>query len=155
MHAAARYRIPLSVLKAQTFTMASELRTVLSPLLSHEGEAIWVTASSYVHLAGHDYYAADYRHEKQFGLRLGDKDGFYNLSIHASTLEESIICLDYLVGLQDTHFQETRLTRYSGIRQLYSFGTDILEKILQNSARRRNLLQQNDLHARALSYDCI
>jgi hypothetical protein len=59
------------------------------------------------------------------------------LSIHASSLEESIICLDYLVGLKDTHFQQMGLSYkdHSGTR-LCRFAADILEKILQNSSRR-------------------
>jgi hypothetical protein len=59
------------------------------------------------------------------------------LSIHASTREEAIICLDYLVGLKDTHF-ETMMLSYIDDDDvlLCPFGAGILEKILQNSARR-------------------
>jgi hypothetical protein len=122
--------------------MASEqeLRTVLSPLFSREKKAIWITANSYVCLDG-DYTAED-RHEKQFELCLIDLiDTEYerqDLSFHASTLEEAIICLDFIVGLQDTHFKAIELN-YKGSEeapQLCPFGVPSLEKILQNSARR-------------------
>jgi hypothetical protein len=48
-------------------------------------------------------------HEKQFSLCLRDTHE-RNLSNPASTLGEWITCLDYLVGLQDTHFEEMELT---------------------------------------------
>jgi hypothetical protein len=59
------------------------------------------------------------------------------LSIHASTLEEAMLCLDFLVGLNDTYFQEMELTyKYDDDLQLCPFGANIVEKILQNSAQR-------------------
>jgi hypothetical protein len=75
----------------------------------------------------------------QFQMLLSDTDKHYDLSIHASTLEKSIICLDYLVGLKDTHFREMDLTcieDYDNMTRLCPFGANIVEKILQNSARR-------------------
>jgi hypothetical protein len=129
-----------------------ELRTVLSPLLrSHEepteenGEGIlnhtaiwiWITANSYVRLL--DDCAVEDRHEQQFYLDLTDDTDEHDLlSIHASTLEEAIVCLDYLVGLKDTHFEAMGLTyKYArGRQRLCPFGVNILEKILQTSARR-------------------
>jgi hypothetical protein len=125
---------------AQTFTMASEqeLRTVLSPLLSREEQAIWITKNSCVRLYG-DSTAED-RRKRQFRLNVSDKIERHELSIHASTLKEAIICLDFLVGLKDTHFKEMWLTLKDGgaLRRprLCPFGVDILEKILQTSARR-------------------
>jgi hypothetical protein len=132
-------------------TMATKLRTVLSPLLlSHEepteenGEGIlnraaiwiWITANSYVRLQ--DDSAVEDRHEQQFWLSLTDTDKHrHRLSIHASTLEEAIICLDYLVGLQDTHFEVMELTYIDDYyHRLCPFGANILENMLQNSARR-------------------
>jgi hypothetical protein len=117
--------------------MASdELRTVLSPLLSLEERAIWITENSYIRLVG-DRSVED-RHEKQFFFSLTDTNEHYNnLSIHASTLEEAIICLDYLVGLKDTHFEEMWLShKDASPLRLCPFGAKILEKILQNSTRR-------------------
>jgi hypothetical protein len=125
--------------------MASEqeIRTVLSPLLSREEPLIWITANSYVRLQGGR--TAKDRHERQFILELNREilinttctTTHHYISIHASTLEESIICLDYLVGLKDTHFQQMLLT-YKGDddTRLCPLGADILEKLLQNSARR-------------------
>jgi hypothetical protein len=136
--------------------MASkELRTVLSPILFREepneenGEGIfnrsaiwiWITANSYVRLDDEDddstVETVEDRHETQFALRLIDTDGRYDLSIHASTLEEAIICLDYLVGLKDTHFEAMEIS-YKDFdeRRLCPFGANSLEKMLQNSARR-------------------
>jgi hypothetical protein len=132
-----------------------ELRTVLSPLLlSHEepteenGEGIlnraaiwiWITANSYVRLD--EYYdTLEDRHEQQFSLSLKDTDKREHcLSIHASTLEESIVCLDYLVGLKDTHFEEMCLIFDDDGADFEPdrcpFDANILEKILQTSARR-------------------
>jgi hypothetical protein len=140
-----------------------ELRAVLSPLLlSHEGPTeekgegilnraaiwIWITTNSYVRLHhdddeddededDDDDRTVEDRHEKQFLLSLTDRQERHDLSIHASTLEESIICLEYLVGLQDTHFREIDLSyKGDGIIRLCPFGANILEKILQISARR-------------------
>jgi hypothetical protein len=122
-------------------TMASELLNVLSPLLSFEEQTIWITKNSYVrlHYGEDEYDEYDDRtvvcdqHEKQFLLQLGDET---HLSIHASTLEESITCLDYLVGLQDTHFGKMELTyKDDDETRLCPFGVNILEKMLQNSAR--------------------
>jgi hypothetical protein len=73
--------------------------------------------------------------------RLTGREREHEFSIHASTLEESIMCLDYLVGLKDTHFEEMAVT-YSDDgfdcyrRSLCPFGADSLEKMLQNSTRR-------------------
>jgi hypothetical protein len=130
-----------------------ELRTVLSPLLlSHDdpteqnGEGIlnhvaiwiWITANSYVRLD--DDCAVEDRHEQQFCLSLTDTDKHEQcLSIHASTLEESIVCLDYLVGLHDTHFLEMGICEGDALEmdpRLCPFGTETLEKMLQNSTRR-------------------
>jgi hypothetical protein len=83
-----------------------ELRAVFSPLLSREEPSIWITENSYVCFGGVDR-TIDPQHKNQFELELTNDTGErykYCLSIHASTLEEAIICLDYLVGLQDTHF---------------------------------------------------
>jgi hypothetical protein len=132
--------------------MAPELRTVLSPLLFHEERTeekierildraaiwIWITANSYVRLD--DDCAVEDRHEKQFCLYLTDTDEHkqtHCLSIHASTLEESVICLEYLVGLQDSHFDELAFFHadHDELR-LCPFGANILHKILQNSMRR-------------------
>jgi hypothetical protein len=130
-----------------------ELRTVLSPLLlSHEdpteenGEGIlnhaalwlWITANSYVRLHNYDGEDDDCpvedRHEKQFLLELRDTEGHEHcFAIHASTLEEAIVCLDYLVGLQATNFEVMELTYKDGEEaRLCPFGANILEKILQN-----------------------
>jgi hypothetical protein len=75
----------------------------------------------------------------QFCLSLRDTtDEHCVLSIHSSTLEEAIICLDYLVGLEDTHFEVLMLSRIGehDAPHLCPFGAGILEKMLQNSARR-------------------
>jgi hypothetical protein len=131
-----------------------ELRTVLSPLfLPHEDPTeensegilnraaiwIWITANSYVRLDKEDDdCTVEDRHEKQFWLYLRDTDQHEHfLSIHASTPEESIICLDYLVGLQDTHFEMMALLYKDGEEARHCpFGANILEKMLQKSARR-------------------
>jgi hypothetical protein len=118
-------------------TMASdELQAVLSPLLAREERAIWITPNSYVRFGGDR--AVEDLHEQQFTLDLSDTGEYEHfLSIHASTQEESIICLDYLVGLNDTHFEEMVLTyKGDGNRHLFPSGANILEKILQNLARR-------------------
>jgi hypothetical protein len=122
--------------KSHHHTMASdELRTVLSPLLSREQPAIWITKKSYVCFRG-DRTVED-RRKKQFRLQLSEKQQHHGLSIHSSTLEEAIICLDYLVGLKDTHFEEMALScKNDGYLHLYPFGVNVLEKMLQNSARR-------------------
>jgi hypothetical protein len=132
--------------------MAPELRTVLSPLLFHEERTeekiegildraaiwIWITANSYVRLD--DDCAVEDRHEKQFCLYLTDTDEHkqtHCLSIHASTLEESVICLEYFVGLQDTHFEELAFFHVDYVElRLCPFGANILHKILQNAMRR-------------------
>jgi hypothetical protein len=120
--------------------MASdELRTVLSPLLSCEEPLIWIARNSNVRLDDAKYgdrTVEDHKHEKQFTLSLRDTRAHW-FSIHASTLEEAIICLDYLVGLKDTHFQDMSLY-YNGHEEdrLCPFGAICLEKILQNSGRR-------------------
>jgi hypothetical protein len=133
-----------------------ELRTVLSPLLlsqptEENGEGIinraaiwiWITANSYVRL---DYQYDDDdcpvedRHEQQFCLSLTDTDtDRHYLSIHASTLEESIICLEYLAGLKDTHFKEMGFSykdQDDDEPRLCPFGADTLAKMFQNSERR-------------------
>jgi hypothetical protein len=118
--------------------MASdELRTVLSPLLSREGRAIWISANSCVCL-NDDHSTVDDQHQKQFRMSLTDTDKHkHRLSIHASTLEEAIICLEYLVGLKDTHFEEMELVSKGDVdTRLCPFSADTLEKMLQNSARR-------------------
>jgi hypothetical protein len=124
--------------------MASdELRTVLFPLLYREERAtIWITENSCV--CFEDDHAVD-SHEKHFRFYLTEKDEHQSqhcLSIHASTLEEAIICLDYLVGLKDTHFLQMDIS-FKDHESLEGggygecpFGVNILEKILQNSARR-------------------
>jgi hypothetical protein len=116
--------------------MASdELRAVLSPLLSLEEPAIWITKNSYVRLRFNS--TADSRLEQQFWLSLtDDTDGLHDLSIHASILEEAIICLDFLVGQQDTHFKKIWLSCKGYRIRLAPFGANTLENILQNSARR-------------------
>jgi hypothetical protein len=117
--------------------MASdELRNVLSPLLWGQEPRIWITENSYARLYNEED-EDDHRSEKQFELDLTDTRQCHELSIHASTLEEAIICLDYLVGLKDTHFKKMDLTYkdYYDVR-LCPFGVNILEKILQNSERR-------------------
>jgi hypothetical protein len=127
--------------------MAPELRTVLAPLLFHEDPTeekdeiilnraiwIWITANSYVRLD--DDGTVDSLHEKQLSLNLRYTHARYNISIHASTLEESIICLNYLAGLQDTHFEQMKISYiYECEPQLCLFGVDNLDKVLQNSAR--------------------
>jgi hypothetical protein len=120
-------------------TMASqELRTVLSPILSREQSLIWITENSFVRFA--NKCLLDSRLEAQFGLQLlRDTKKQCSLSIHASTVEEGLICLHYLVGLKDTHFQDMALSYYGGRNRrnrLCPFGTNTLEKILRNSARR-------------------
>jgi hypothetical protein len=120
--------------------MASdELRTVLSPLLWGEEPLLWITENSYVHVGDDDDdddddSTVEDRHKKLCKLHLTDTRKRHELSIYASTLEEAIICLDYLVDLKDTHFQKIGL---SGIHGVYTqFGVNNLEKILQNSQRR-------------------
>jgi hypothetical protein len=130
----------------------NELQTVVSPLLlSHDDPTeengdgildhaaiwIWITANSYIRLQ--DDFAVEDRHEKQFILELTDTDEHehYCLSIHASTLEESIVCLEHLVGLKDTHFEDMDITyKDDEETRLCPFGANILEKIIRNSARR-------------------
>jgi hypothetical protein len=126
--------------------MAPELRTVLSPLLSCEERAIWITVNSYARLNDDDDdddddddFPVDDRHEKQFCLSVKDKEDAHFLSIHASTLEEAIICLEYLVGLKDTHFREIGLCEDDNSvvdPRPFLFDANTLEKTLQNSARR-------------------
>jgi hypothetical protein len=151
-----------------------ELRTVLSPLLlSHEepteenGEGIlnraaiwiWITANSYVRLHyddddDDDDCTVEDRHEQQFYLELIDTDTCHNLSIHASTLEDAIICLEYLVGLKDTHFEEMGLSyKDDDEPELCPFDANILHKILQNSTRRIvfNLMIFTPDHCRILA----
>jgi hypothetical protein len=134
--------------------MASELRSVLSPLISSEEQDIWITANSYVRLGGN--HAVDSLYQRQFILSLRDTDEHEHcLSIHASTLEEAIICLDYLVGLQDTHFEAIEIWYKDDEEvRLCPFGVNILETVLQNSARRvisfNNLIFTPD-HCRTLA----
>jgi hypothetical protein len=118
--------------------MASdELRTILSPLLSREERAIWITKSSYACLRDVDRTIDDHVHESQFCFDLTDTDKHvYDLVIHASTLEESIICLDYLVGLKDTQFEKMELVYKEYSVRICPFGANILEKMLQNFTRR-------------------
>jgi hypothetical protein len=114
-----------------------ELRTVLSPLLSRKEHAIWITENSYVRLETHR--TVDHQHERHFVFSLTETHKqHYILSIHASTLEDSLICLDYLVGLKDAHFEEISLTYKDHAMQvrLCPFGANTLEKMIQNSARR-------------------
>jgi hypothetical protein len=78
------------------------------------------------------------------------------LSIHASTLEEAIICLDSLVRLQDTRFEEMEIWYKDHEEDLLCpFGADALEKMLPNSAGPTNQFQLYDFHARPLSYASI
>jgi hypothetical protein len=71
-----------------------------------EDRIVWVTKNAFVLLSGD---RGDYE-DGWFYLELKDPHTHHYLSIHASTLEESIICLDFIVGLQDTHFQVMDLT---------------------------------------------
>jgi hypothetical protein len=49
----------------------------------------------------------------------------------------SIICLDYLVGLKDSHFEEMEIAdKHHDEPELCPFGPDTLETMLQNSTRR-------------------
>jgi hypothetical protein len=114
-----------------------ELRTVLSPLLSREEPLIWITENSYVCLNEGGGTVEDQR-ERQFTFSIRDTDEHaLCLSIHSSTVEEAIICLDYLVGHKGTLFEEMNLT-YKSFEEvgLCPFGADTSEKMLQISARR-------------------
>jgi hypothetical protein len=94
---------------------------------------VWITKNAFVCCDEKFLFPCAYR-EVRFLLHFG---GHHDLSIHASTLEESIICLDFLVGLQDTHFQRMSIFyKDDEETRLCPFGVDILEKILQNSAGR-------------------
>jgi hypothetical protein len=77
-----------------------------------------------------------------------------SLSMHASTLEEAIICLDYVVGLKDTHFEVMEISYKDDLdTRLCPFGANMLEKILQNSTRRisfNNMIFTAD-HCRTLA----
>jgi hypothetical protein len=113
----------------------NELQTVLlSPLLSREERAIWITKTSYDRML----YgcAVEDRHEQQFLLELREDGHEHCLSIHASPLEEAIVCLDYLVGLKDTHFKAMGLFNKDYSLRLCPFGAKILDNMLQNSTRR-------------------
>jgi hypothetical protein len=140
-----------------------ELRTVLSPLVGSEYPAVYLTDDSYVRfneeLEDEDSCSTvDDLYEKQFVLRLAEtddrEDEGHSFSIHASTVEEAILCLDYLVGLKDTRYQQMELDyKDDGDTRLCPFGVTILEKILQNSARRiifNNMIFTPD-HCRTLA----
>jgi hypothetical protein len=106
----------------------------------YDDRIIWVTKKAFVFLGWNNWFPipedfGDY----DFILSLRDTDKHEHcLSIHASTLEESILCLEYLVELKDTHFEEMEITvkNDEGARRLCLFGADTLEKMIQNSARR-------------------
>jgi hypothetical protein len=107
---------------------------------------VWITKNAFVCLREGSTLPRIYQ-ERWFKLALSDKhEHVLYLSIHSSTLEESIICLDYLVGLKDTHFEAMDLSckddddwDYYEYEErdlrLCPFTASILEKMLQNSAR--------------------
>jgi hypothetical protein len=111
----------------------------------NDDRIIWVTKNAFVFSGGKKRLPTledDEVHD--FGLSLRDKDEeCHYLSINSSTLEEAIICLDYLVGLKDTHFEEMGISythhdeeEEDDERRLCPFDAKSLEKMLQNSARR-------------------
>jgi hypothetical protein len=77
-------------------------------------------------------------------FELGLKNGFHTLRlyIHSTTLEDTMPCLELLVGLHDDHFDEMTLAHHYSIAgvgpPICPLMSIFLEKILQQSAKRKN-----------------
>jgi hypothetical protein len=73
----------------------------------YDDRIIWVTKNAFVFLRWNHQESIPADHaEHGFDLTLTVTDKCHYLSINSSTLEESILCLDYLVGLKDIHFEK-------------------------------------------------
>jgi hypothetical protein len=78
--------------------------------------------------------------ECRFRLTVKSDSRSLRLDIHSSTLEEAIACLDFLVGIEDTYYEEMELHSFgpseNGQPVLCPVSNDLLEKfILQNESR--------------------
>jgi hypothetical protein len=82
---------------------------------------VWITKNAFVCCDKECRFHCGYE-EVRFLLHFNHFNLHHNLSIHDSTLEEAIVCLDYLVGLKDTHFRAMHLTystTFTGVDSVY------------------------------------
>jgi hypothetical protein len=124
------------------------LKTFINQFLLEDGgynysHLIWTSKNSCVRV-GYDVrheFPGVYR-DYQFGLRLTRSDSRYpSLYIHSTTLEDAIACLELLVGLHDDHFEQMvlyYLDEYERGRRLCPLTSFLLEKVLQQNAKRKN-----------------
>jgi hypothetical protein len=109
----------------------------------YEHRIIWITDSSFVCMIneGSGHMLPDiYRRGRWFLLRLleSDSGNHIGLSIHSSTVEEAISCLDVLVGIHDPHFQSMWISYYVPDEygnHLCPLPIHLLEKVLDRQNR--------------------
>jgi hypothetical protein len=90
---------------------------------------------------------------QRFGLELSDSNGHHHFLIHSTSIEETIRCVDFLLSLEDTHFQEIEFDSI-GLCEDESSKNRILEIILQQSAMRQIVFSFIDFtadHCRTLA----
>jgi hypothetical protein len=73
-----------------------------------DNRIIWVKDDCFVCLRDVEKLPQVYR-KQHFRLLLTRDWRYHSLSIHSSTLEEAISCLDFLVGLEDTYYEKMEL----------------------------------------------
>jgi hypothetical protein len=130
------------------------LNTFVDEFLKEDGtydydRLIWTSKKSFVRVGeyrrrvdGNRYRARlpmTYRNYR-FGLRLTSGSRCLPLYIHSTTLEDAMACLEFLVGLHDDHFEKMELCYFDEFSQLCPLTSVILEKMLQQNAKRKHVL---------------
>jgi hypothetical protein len=73
---------------------------------------LWIAGDTFVRVEGREENLPQAYRQAQFRLWLTRRDSrTLHFSIHSSALEGALDCLDFLVGLQDDHYDVTFLSR--------------------------------------------
>jgi hypothetical protein len=115
-----------------------------------QNRIVWIAENAFVRLGdGFGLPSGCYRY-RRFGLKLSTSSDHsscvHNLSIHSSTTESAIAALDFLAGLQDSHFKTIELNYYD--RDNDSIGRPIcplrgrhLEIFVRNANRENSFIE--------------
>jgi hypothetical protein len=109
---------------------------------TNKARLIWTSENSFV-LIGHASWGSilgplGYR-KFLFELRLPSGSHTISICIYSSQIENAMSCLDFLVGLQDDHFDTMELCEdCTAGRRLCPLTCRLLEKVLLQNAKRKN-----------------
>jgi hypothetical protein len=124
------------------------LKTFVDRFLEEDGgydddRLIWTSKNAFVCVGVLRPTLPGVYRNHRFELRLTSDSRYLPLYIHSTTLENAMSCLDLLVGLHDDNYDEMRLIYRDGsIQRLCPLTSVLLEKMLQQNAKRKNVFNR-------------